>query len=458
MHLAGECFVKLRANLERAQRDEAVLTEHLRSYDLQYPAGKDNQGSRLAYELSSGLLASEYALSVVRAAALLHDVGHCPYSHCSERFLPTYEEIFVQNPDLPQWLKFAMQKSDTTAHRSAAQGLAYQSCHEAFSLMIAWHILTNLDQVGACPVYKEDVLAVLNPYIEIHPDSPFHASRGAKQLVGWRILRDLLSGLWDVDRMDYLKRDSQQSGVPYGEFDADRIIHSMYGVYDTQTDEYYLGFHIQAAPALEGFLRARQSMFLQIYFHKTSVASEAMILHLSRLLNGWSFHGNMLEYTAVRDQDLERVLRLKLAQHQDLSDERRAQAARLIDGLFVSRQLWKKVYEQRSACEQQHNQHCKFAEQLQTRFGEQEIAAEVITASSQLARAQDMQRQGGDAKYRWITQDSFGFLSLAAANPLQNLLAQHPPFWLVRVYVAPAAYLDAKALIQQLNQQPAELD
>lgn len=447
MHLAGECFIKLKNNLDRARCEAAARTTPLADHE-----GKPSPpGVRLAYELSSGLFSSEYALNTMRAAALLHDVGHCPYSHCSERFLPTYEAIFRHNPDLPLWLRQAMRQADSTAERAEATTAASQSCHEAFSLMLAWHILTELEQAGECPIYKEDVLAVLNPSVAVHPDSPFHPDRGEDGLHGFSLLRDLLSGLWDVDRMDYLKRDSQQAGVPYGEFDADRMIYAMYPLYDSQVSQYCFGFHIQAAPALEGFLRARQSMFLQIYFHKTSVASEAMILRLCRLLHGWSFSGNIDEYAALRDQDLERILRLRLDEASFMTRGERKEALALIDGLFWQRQLWKNVFEVQTARAQDHQQACERAREFHQTLAAYDIAAEVITSSSRLARKQDMRRAEGGDKYRWLTQDSRGFL-VSTPNPLQDLLDHHPPFWMVRVYVEPTAYLKAKTLRQQFDE------
>lgn len=447
MHLAGECFVKLKQNLERAQGEDIVRA---RQADHAFKSSASS-GVRLAYELSSGLFASEYAFNTLRVAALLHDVGHCPYSHCSERFLPTFEAIFQHNPDLPLWLRQAMRQADSTAERAEATATATQSCHEAFSLMLAWHILTQLEQAGECLVYKEDVLAVLNPAVAIHPDSPFHPDRGKDRVVGFVLLRDLLSGLWDVDRMDYLKRDSQQAGVPYGEFDADRIIYAMYPLYDEQTSQYCFGFHIQAAPALEGFLRARQSMFLQIYFHKTSVASEAMILRLCRLLHGWSFPGNIHEYAALRDQDLESILRRRLDEVSFMTAGERTEALALIDGLFWQRQLWKNVFEVQSTTAQDHHQAQARARDFHQTLVARNIAAEVIMSSSRLAREQDMRRSGGGDKYRWLTQDSLGYL-ISTQNPLQDLLEHHPPFWMVRVYVEPAAYLEAKTLRQQFDQ------
>lgn len=435
MHLAGQCFDGLRDNLVRAQREEQRLIHKLSSQGIDCV----RRVPQVAYELSLDLLASPYSRAVLRAAALLHDLGHCPYSHCSERFLPSFGEIFQANPDLPEPLKQAMYKSDSTAIRSSSSDPSSHSCHEAFSLMMVWNILTTFESTAQLPVYKQDVLALLSPHLEPHEDSPFRTQKGR----GYRILRDLLSGLWDADRMDYLKRDSRQSAVAYGDFDADRMIHSMYGVYDSNKQDYYLGFHVAAQGALEDFLRARQSMFLQIYFHKTSVASEAMMQHLSRLLGGWHFPGGLNEYAALRDQDLEGILRQQVADCA-LSDHHTQLAQSLMDGLFCHRVLWKMVYE-RQRSQQEDVQQAMIMRNLLEQHG---IPAEVITSSSQIARMEDMSDQHGDFKYRWLCHDHLGFLQISAIHPLQSLLMDHNSrFWMVRIYVEPSLYLEAKALM-----------
>ena len=433
MHLAGECFHKLKENLSRAQNREQALREHCASRGISCPP-EDSQGDRLGYELSNQLFASSYAEDAFRAAALLHDVGHCPYSHCTERFLPTYQQIFAQNPDLPEYLKAAMAKSATTAQNS--QG---RSCHEAFSLLLAWQILSELEE--HCPCHKEDILAIINPHIPLHPNSPFHPTRSSGK--GFSILGDLLSGQWDVDRMDYLRRDSQQAGVQYGEFDYHRIMDSMYVVWNRESAGYCLGFDLDATEALEDFLRARQSMFLQLYFHKTSVASEAMILHLSKMLSGWCFPADGREYAALRDHDLEGTLSQQLENCRGLSADELQRGRRIIRGLFAERKLWKRVFELKGELAAILTD----SQRVQNLLTEKGIAHEVIPSVNYLTRPTDHQTLSGTAKYRWIEKDSLGFRRVISHNPMENKLEKHPPFHMIRVYVENERLYEASSLI-----------
>jgi HD superfamily phosphohydrolase len=82
-----------------------------------------------------------------------------------------------------------------------------------------------------------------------------------------RVLRLMIAGEVDCDRMDYLLRDSYSCGVAYGDFDMDWLISSMEIV---ETDRgFALAIAENGVRAFESFLLARYHMFDQVYFHKT---------------------------------------------------------------------------------------------------------------------------------------------------------------------------------------------
>ena len=90
-------------------------------------------------------------------------------------------------------------------------------------------------------------------------------------------VQELISSTWDVDKMDYLLRDSHYCGVQYGTFDLGRILNTL--TLDEEADEGSLklaidegGFH-----ALEAFVLARYFMFTQIYFHDVRRAYDLVL-------------------------------------------------------------------------------------------------------------------------------------------------------------------------------------
>ena len=156
---------------------------------------------------------SDEEAEAVCAAILLHDVGHGPFSHALE---------------------------NTLLHLH----------HEDISLMF----MEEMDrQLGGRLALAIEIFT--NRYPK-------------------KFLRQLVSGQLDMDRMDYLNRDSFFSGVSEGVIGYDRII-KMLAEKDGELVVEQKGIY-----SVEKFLIARRLMYWQVYLHKTSVAAEQMLIHL----------------------------------------------------------------------------------------------------------------------------------------------------------------------------------
>ena len=150
----------------------------------------------------------------MQIAILLHDIGHGPFSHATEKAL------------LPG------------VH------------HEEVSLIIIKMLNKEFD--GA-----------LDLAIQIFTNT---YSR--------KFMHQLVSGQVDVDRLDYLKRDSFYTGVTAGNINTDRIF-AMRNV-----DQEQLVFESKGVHSLEKFLLARRLMYWQVYLHKTSLAAELILVKI----------------------------------------------------------------------------------------------------------------------------------------------------------------------------------
>ena len=148
----------------------------------------------------------------VQIAILLHDIGHGPFSHVLE---------------------------DTIV-----KGVS----HEEISLMLMERM-------------NKEMNGQLTLAIQIFKDE-----------YSKRFLHQLVSGQLDMDRLDYLRRDSFYTGVTEGSIGSARII-EMLNVQDDQ-----LVIEAKGIYSIENFLTARRLMYWQVYLHKTSVAYERMLI------------------------------------------------------------------------------------------------------------------------------------------------------------------------------------
>ena len=91
-------------------------------------------------------------------------------------------------------------------------------------------------------------------------------------------LSELLSSQVDVDRMDYLLRDSLYTGTRYGLYDSDRLIYALTPTPESpQSDRLVLALDAKGVHVVEEYLFSRYSMYWQIYFHKTTRACEMVL-------------------------------------------------------------------------------------------------------------------------------------------------------------------------------------
>lgn len=168
----------------------------------------------------------------IRLAALLHDIGHGPFSHVSEHLL------------------------DRFSPNQAKVGSTLEKIHEKVTVDII-----NKDlEISAILTSEEREFAV--EMIQGKATRDFR--------------RDIVSSDLDADKMDYLLRDSYFAGVKYGAYDLDKIVESCR--VHTERDESYLAISDQGIYALEQLLLARHHMTQQVYRHRVRSISDAMIV------------------------------------------------------------------------------------------------------------------------------------------------------------------------------------
>lgn len=168
---------------------------------------------------------------LVRLTALLHDVGHSPFSHAAEELFPQVE----------------------------GEDRRYE--HEEYSAAIIREKLR--DAIEQHP---------LNDNYKIRADEIANLLEGSTETGRSLIWRDIITGQMDADRIDYLIRDSLHAGVHYGQFDWRRLMGCLALVTTDAGLGYRLGVTEGGLHAAESLVLARYLMFTQVYFHKTRVA------------------------------------------------------------------------------------------------------------------------------------------------------------------------------------------
>jgi HD superfamily phosphohydrolase len=177
---------------------------------------------------------------IVRLSALLHDIGHCPFSHGGEEVMPT-------NP---------------------RRGKKHK--HEDYSAALIRHLMRDViddHPANQLKISAEEICA----FLQNDGSLPL-------QLLFWR---PLITGQIDADRADYLLRDSHHAGVAYGQYDINRLVATLRVVRDRETESLMIGIEKGGLQAVEGLILARYMMFVQVYFHHTRRAYDH---HVTRVL------------------------------------------------------------------------------------------------------------------------------------------------------------------------------
>lgn len=192
--------------------------------------------------------------AAVRLAVLCHDLGHMPLSHASEAIAPPRAAL-----GLPAWV--------------TGEGEGERASHEDMTAAIL--LGSSLTPVLAEALTPHGLDPAQIAALVTGREPPGGTSFRDGDVDWTPLLRALVSGELDADRMDYLMRDSFFTGVNYGRYDFEWIVSNLNAA--ESDGRAVLALSRAAAFAFEDFLLSRYHMFLSVYYHHTSVSFDHML-------------------------------------------------------------------------------------------------------------------------------------------------------------------------------------
>lgn len=239
-------------------------------------------------------------------AALLHDVGHCPFSHLGETQFDPLEVWHRLRYDVHNCLggsvldqRFQEKKYDKEPDKGAV--------HEHLScIVVLEHFYEMLKAVSVNIGNKKQkkirvdfellIRCILGIEYDVNTSTLLCKNRGKNAAI-----RLINSTIFDMDKLDYIIRDSLFTGIGAPTIDTERLFRNMH-----LSEQYSLIFTSKAVPVLQNMIEARDNLYMYVYNHHTAVFSDFMFSYIQRRMdhNACAFYKKLYPSLSPTDFNL----------------------------------------------------------------------------------------------------------------------------------------------------------
>jgi|GEM_PF-4641678 len=296
MHLSSKVFQSLLRNHLEGTTSALVLNDSL--------TGSEEDSAKRLRKITASFAGIQYFHFCLRIAALMHDIGHLPFSHLLENLAHSilndkrrelFREIWADRNWEAYYQNDYLNRMEDMTHEHYSVICAYEILHDKY---IEEALSPIFDTPKELQDFRDDVLRIMET-TERPPSETFekhvyplalrffqkegdyntwieNAGKGALAKGVQRLLRNIISGELGADRMDFLLRDSYFSGSKYGVYNLDHLVSNFrvgYLLHQEYDKEPWVGIAVRSKGlrALEDFLSSRFQLYAQVYNHKTAL-------------------------------------------------------------------------------------------------------------------------------------------------------------------------------------------
>ena len=188
--------------------------------------------------------------SELSAAALMHDIGHGPFSHLSE-------DAYAAKPGLFAGLTYATLEGSEASYPKG-------SPHEVIGALLL--------RTPAARTFFDRLKEQYGVELDVEQIGDIIAGNGSQRNFA---ASSLINGPFDADKVDYLRRDSAFSGVPIA-LDVDRLVHSLEVRRDQELNKQVVAINIRGVVSAEQILFGRSTLYSTIYHHHKVRAADCL--------------------------------------------------------------------------------------------------------------------------------------------------------------------------------------